>query len=187
MKNKLILDVCCGPCATVPIKRLKGEYDIILFFSNFNVYPKEEYEKRLSNTKKLAYNLGLEIFVINYDHNEWLSFIKGLEGEPENGKRCIKCYDFRLRKAAEYAKKIGGDFFAATLTLSPHKNSDIINELGKRIAGEYGIDYLEANFKKKGGFSESIRLSKEHELYRQNYCGCEFSMRSIESPKEKNL
>jgi predicted adenine nucleotide alpha hydrolase (AANH) superfamily ATPase len=149
---------------------LKSEYDVVLFFSNSNIYPREEYGKRLANAGKIAKHYGLELVEDEYDHSKWLSAVKGLETEPEKGKRCLKCFEFNLKRASDYAKSKGFDFFTTTLTVSPHKDSDKIFE----IASKFG-NFLEMNFKKKDGFKHSLELSEEHDLYRQEYCGCEFS------------
>ena len=170
MKSKLLLHVCCAPCSTYAVEIMKEQYDVVLFFSNSNIYPKEEYEKRLSNAKKTAGIYGLQLVEDSYDHDAWLEFIKGLENEPEKGKRCEKCFEFNLSRAAEYVKKNGFSCFTTTLTISPHKDSKVIFEIGRKLG-----NFLEMDFKKKDGFKHSIELSKKYELYRQDYCGCEFS------------
>lgn len=146
--------------------------EVVLYFSNFNISPKEEYLKRLETARKLADQMNLVIEEDQYDHAEWLAHVQGLENEPEKGKRCEKCFEFSLTRTAQMAERLGIDKFATTLTLSPHKVSRIIFEIGARWPGFEPID-----FKKKGGFLRSIELSEEFDLYRQNYCGCEFSRR----------
>ena len=172
---KVLLHTCCACCSTEVIERLKGN-EIILFFSNSNIFPKEEFEKRFGNAEKISKIYNLRLIKDKYNHSEWLGFIKGLEEEPEGGKRCWKCFEFNLRKTAEKAKKLGFENFTTTLTISPHKNSKKIFEIGNKIGKEYGLNFLEIDFKKKEGFKHSIELSKKYELYRQNYCGCEFSL-----------
>ncbi|MBU0615664.1 MAG: epoxyqueuosine reductase QueH [Nanoarchaeota archaeon] len=168
---KILLHVCCAPCSTHSIEALMKEYSVVLFFSNSNIFPQEEYEKRLENARKIASVYGLELIEDIYDHTAWLSFIKGLEDEPEKGKRCEKCFEFNLARAAQKADELGIDHFTTTLTISPHKDSIKIFEIGRRLSDKF----LEINFKKKDGFKHSLELSDKHELYRQEFCGCEFS------------
>lgn len=168
--KKLLLHVCCAPCATSPLEQLIEEFDVTLFFSNSNIFPKEEYEKRLDFAKKLAAKFDVELVSDSYEHNLWLDFIRGLENEPEKGKRCEKCFEFNLSRAAKFAQENNFDFFTTTLTVSPHKPSEKIFKIGGALG-----NFLEKNFKKKNGFAKSIELSKKFGLYRQNYCGCEFS------------
>lgn len=182
---KILLHVCCAPCSTEVIEKLKSNNEIILFFSNSNIYPKEEFYKRLENAKIISRVYSLDLIEDKYDHKAWLKFIKGLEEEPEKGKRCEKCFEFNLTRTAEKAKKLGIENFTTTLTISPHKDSKKIFKVGEKIAKECNLNFLEIDFKKKDGFKHSIELSKKYNLYRQGYCGCEFSLRSnITSPKE---
>ena len=181
MKPKILLHVCCAPCSTQSIEELKKDYDVTLFFYNPNIHPKKEYEKRLNEAKKISKILDLPLIEGGYDKEAWLEAVKGFENEPETGKRCNICYEFRLNKSAQESKNEKFDFFTTTLTISPHKNSEVINEIGSKINHKF----LKKNFKKKDGFRKSIELSKKHNLYRQNYCGCIYSLRSsIASPKE---
>ena len=173
-KKRVLLHVCCAPCAVHPIEDLINEYDVSLFYSNSNIYPKEEYDKRLSYAKKIADEFDVDLYVDSYDHNEWLEWIKGLENEPEKGDRCKKCFEFNLCKSANFAKNNNFDFFTTTLTVSPHKSSKTIFEIG-----ESTDIFLTRDFKKKDGFKRSIELSKKFNLYRQKYCGCEFSRNGI--------
>lgn len=177
-KQKLLLHSCCGPCSTVCIERLKENFDLTVFYYNPNIYPEEEYIKRKENQKKVCAFFNISIIDGDYDEKKWLDFIKGLEGEKEGGARCEKCFYFRLNETALKAKEGGFDIFGTTLTVSPHKSTLIINKVGKEIEEKYGIMYLEESFKKKDGYLRSINLSKELSLYRQNYCGCRFSIRS---------
>jgi hypothetical protein len=172
LKPKLLLHVCCAPCSTHSIEVLKRDYDLALFFSNSNIYPKEEYERRLKNAKKIADIHGIPLIEDSYDHDAWLDHISGLESEPEKGKRCEKCFGFSLGRTSDCQKAEGFDLFTTTLTISPHKDSKKIFEIANKLG-----DFLEIDLKKKDGFSHSIGLSKKHNLYRQDYCGCEFSMR----------
>lgn len=181
---KILLHVCCAVCSAGAIESLKEGNEVILLFSNSNIYPEKEFEKRLENAKKIAEAYGLELIADEYDHNSWLMFIKGLENEPEKGKRCLKCFEFNLRETAEKAKELGISNFTTTLTISPHKDSKKIFEIGKMIAKEDCINFLDVDLKKKDGFKKSNELAKKYNLYRQNYCGCEFSFnKSMASPR----
>jgi predicted adenine nucleotide alpha hydrolase (AANH) superfamily ATPase len=175
---KLLLHVCCAPCACYVIELLKNEYDIILFFYNPNIQPVEEYNKRLNELKKFAELKSVKLIIQNNIEDEvnWKSYISGYESEPEGGYRCRLCYEFRLKKTAEFAKKNFIDNFGTVLTISPHKKSQVINELGNRISSETKVNYLESDFKKKDGFKKASVLSKQYNFYRQNYCGCLFSI-----------
>ncbi|MDO8740442.1 MAG: epoxyqueuosine reductase QueH [Candidatus Woesearchaeota archaeon] len=185
--KKLLLHICCAPCSTHAIEFLKSKYDLVLFFPNSNICPEGEFKKRSENAKKITGIFNLKLIIDNYCHEEWLEFVKGLEDEPEKGKRCWKCFEFNLRKTAEKARELGFDCFTTTLTISPHKDSKKIFEIGKKLETG-GIRFLDIDFKKQEGFRHSVELSKKYDLYRQNYCGCEFSLRSsIASPKLKNL
>lgn len=175
---RILLHICCAPCSTHSIEVLKQNNEITLFFYNPCIYPKEEFNKRLENAKILAKEYNLKLIIPKYDHNEFLNYIKGYENEPENGKRCLLCYEQRLKKSAEYAKLNRFDNFTTTLTISPHKNSKKIFEIANKLRR-----FLEIDFKKKDGFKHSVELSKKYRLYRQSYCGCEFS-KNIASPKE---
>lgn len=174
MDNKILLHSCCGPCATACIERLRSEgLEPVLFFSNHNIAPHEEYEKRLETVKDLGKALNVEVVEDGPpDHHAWLAHIKGLENEPEKGARCGKCFDYSLKRTSDYAQAHGFTRFATTLTVSPHKISRIIFEIGKKYPGFEAWD-----FKKKNGFKRSIDMSRELGLYRQTYCGCEFSLR----------
>lgn len=172
MKSTLLLHVCCAPCSTHSIEVLKKDYGITLFFSNSNIYPREEYERRFENARKIADIYNLELVEDDYDNDAWMQYVKGLESEPEKGKRCIKCFEFNLRRTAAYAKRNNFDFFTTTLTISPHKDSKAIFNIGKNLG-----NFLAMDFKKQNGFKDSIELSKKYNLYRQNYCGCKFSIK----------
>ena len=167
----LLLHTCCAPCAAPSAERLILEgREVVLYFSNFNIQPEAEYLKRLEHARKLAKQMNLVIEEDQYDHAEWLAHIQGLENEPEKGERCRKCFEFSLERTNQMAARLGIEAFATTLTLSPHKVSRIIFEIGAKFPRFEPID-----FKKQGGFLRSIELSEEYDLYRQNYCGCEFS------------
>lgn len=179
MKNKLLLHSCCGPCSTSVIEKLKNDYDLTIFYYNPNIYPQEEYIKRLNEQKRYLELSHQDIKVIDgeYTDNEFFyNKFKGLENCLEGGDRCKVCIFLRLKKTAEVAKNLGFDIFASTLSVSPHKNAMLINEFGLKLQNELGINYLVSDFKKKDGYLNSIKLSKSFGLYRQNYCGCKFSM-----------
>ncbi len=159
------------------IERLKDDYDLTLFYYNPNIEPREEYEKRKAEEKKVCQHFGIPFVEGDYDNEAWLAFVKGLENEKEGGARCGKCFEFRLNKTADFAKENGFDLFATTLSVSPHKNTILINQIGENIKNIKKIDFLSENFKKKDGYLRSIQLSKEFNLYRQNYCGCHFARR----------
>jgi predicted adenine nucleotide alpha hydrolase (AANH) superfamily ATPase len=172
-KSSILLHTCCAPCAAPSAERLVLEgREVILYFSNFNIHPEAEYLKRLETARKLAEKMNLVIEEDQYDHEEWLRHVQGLENEPEKGTRCHKCFEFSLTRTNQMAERLGIEAFATTLTLSPHKVSRIIFEIGRQFPRFVPID-----FKKQGGFLRSIELSKEYDLYRQSYCGCEFSRR----------
>ena len=178
-KKRLLLHSCCGPCSTSVIDKLKNDYNLTIFYYNPNIYPKEEYYKRLTTQKEYLQKSNQNISVIDGTYDDSSLFEKeflGLENCPEGGNRCEKCMFLRLKKTAEYAKNNGYDVFTTTLSVSPHKNANLINKLGNEFSKKYNINYLESNFKKKDGFLNSIKLSKQYSLYRQNYCGCKYSL-----------
>ncbi len=184
MKNdrkKLLLHVCCGPGSTTALERLFPEYDVTGFFFNPNIAPEREYILRRDEAKRYA----LEVFGSKVGFEEgafrpdvFPEAVKGYENEPEGGHRCEICFRLRLEETARYARENGYSHFCTTLTVSPHKNALLINRLGEELARNYeGLTYLPSDFKKRNGFGRSVEISKKHELYRQNYCGCVFSMK----------
>ena len=180
MKKKMLLHSCCGPCSTAVIDRLKDDYDLTIFYYNPSIFPREEYEHRLAEQIRYAKECGLNIKVIDGKYDDCAYFYekyKGYETCLEGGDRCEICFRLRLDKTAQYAKAENFDIFATTLTVSPHKNAKLINKIGQEIGKKYEIEYLVADFKKQDGFLKSIRFAKEYNLYRQNYCGCKFSIR----------
>ncbi len=174
---KLLLHVCCAPCSAYVIEQLQKDYLVSLFYFNPNIFPEEEYDTRKNESEKYAKKLGIEFIEHKINHNDWLAKINGFENEKERGKRCLVCYKYRLEETARYARDNGFDIFTSTLSISPHKSSEMINLAGNEIEKEIGIKYLEADWKKDGGFKKSCEISKENEFYRQSYCGCEFSIR----------
>ena len=169
--KKLLLHVCCAPCATAVIEDLKYEYDITMYFYNPNIMPFAEYNKRLEEVKRLAVELDIPLIEGDHDIFLWSELTEGLDNEPESGKRCDICFRMRLKETFYTMKNKGFDLFATTLSISSHKNSRTINSIGKSVSSEY---FLYKDFSHL--YNKSIELSKQHQLYRQNYCGCLFSM-----------
>lgn len=174
-RKSLLLHSCCGPCSSSVIERLKNYFDITVLYYNPNIEPKEEYEKRKREQIRLLKILGVSYYDIDYLNEEYHDAVMGYENEPENGARCTLCFNLRLKKTAKIAKENGFDFFGTTLTVSPHKNSLIINALGMKIEKDEGILFLLSDFKKEDGYKRSVELAKEYDLYRQDYCGCFYS------------
>lgn len=189
-KPRLLLHSCCAPCSSHVLTVLCEYFDIEVFFYNPNIYPFEEYERRIEEQARLVSEMGLGYKVIrpNYDSNEFFNAVKGYEKLGEGSERCHKCFRLRLERACQYAKEHGFDFFTTTLTISPLKNAAVLNEIGEALAKEYDMPFLNSDFKKKEGYKHSIELSHQYNLYRQNYCGCVFSKReSIEREKNSAL
>ena len=173
-ENKILIHACCGICSGYPISLLKEmEYEPVVYFCNPNLDTKEEFERRLEAQKIVCMYHWVDLIVEEYNHNDFLQISKGLENEPERGKRCDKCIELRLKMAAKKAKELGIKKFTTSLVISPHKNYEKITEIGQANAD--GIEYVAIDFKKKDGFLKTNKLSKELGIYRQNYCGCEFS------------
>lgn len=177
----LLLHACCAPCSSAVIERLSEVFDITILFYNPNITDEEEYQKRLLElqnfVKKFKTKRKVSVIEGRYLKEEFLEMSKGLEQEKERGKRCYYCYKLRLEETAKIAKENGFDFFTTTLSLSPYKNANWINEIGKNLEEEYNTTFLYSDFKKKNGYKRSIELSKEYNLYRQDYCGCIYSKR----------
>lgn len=177
-KPKLLLHACCAPCATTCLERLYEHFDVHVLFYNPNI-AREEYEKRLAEMKKLLSATGwAKLLPCEHDESTFYDATNGLENEKEGGKRCVKCFDLRLRKTVKTARENGFDFFATTLTLSPLKNCALLNAIGENLANEYGVKWLYSDFKKRNGYLRSIELCKKYDLYRQNYCGCVYSLKT---------
>jgi len=171
-KPKLLLHVCCAPCSTSVIRKLTA-FDTTLYYYNPNTYPEDEYSLRAEQFSKLT---NLPFIKELYNHKEFLDNIYGYENELEGGLRCEKCIFLRLKKSFEYAKANNYDYVTTTLSVSPHKNAEYINSIGIKLSKDYNIKFLVADFKKENGFLDSINISKSLGLYRQDYCGCEFSI-----------
>lgn len=184
-RKTLLLHACCAPCSSYVLEYLSEYFDITLLFFNPNIYPSEEYQKRLSEVKRLIGEMPLKskvgIIEGRYEPSEFFEISKGLEQAEEGGERCFKCYRLRLEEAAREAKKGSFDYYTTTLSISPHKNAKKLNEIGEELEEQYGVRYLYADFKKKEGYKRSIELSRIYGLYRQNYCGCGFSRAAAEN------
>ncbi len=180
-KKTLLLHACCAPCSSYVIEYLSDYFDITILFYNPNIDTLEEYNKRLQELVKFVNCFKtknqVKVVSLGYNNQDYLNIVKGLENEKEGGSRCFKCYRLRLEKSFIYAKKHNFDFITTTLTISPLKNSKVINEIGAELENIYHVNYLYADFKKKEGYKRSIVLSHEYNLYRQDYCGCKFSKR----------
>jgi predicted adenine nucleotide alpha hydrolase (AANH) superfamily ATPase len=181
--RKILLHACCGPCAAASVERLMDNgRQVMLYFSNSNINSREEFDKRLEAAEKLVKYFGIELVVDPYRHDDWLEYVKGLENEPEKGRRCSKCFDWSLRRTSLKAAEFGIENFTTTLTVSPHKVSRHIFEAGEKYEGFEPWD-----FKKKDGFLRTMQLSRELGLYCQGYCGCEFSMRPDQNKAQKSI
>jgi len=176
-EKRLLLHVCCAPDATVVVERMSAEYALAVYFYDPNIHPESEYILRRDEMARLSERLGVPFYEGEYDVDRWLEVVRGLEQEPEGGARCAVCFRMRLERTARFAAEQGCPVFTTVLTVSPHKDADLINRLGQEAATAHGVEYLAGNFKKKDGFKRSLELSREYGLYRQNYCGCTFSMR----------
>jgi len=177
-RPKLLLHACCAPCSTHCLLVLKKYFDITIFFSNDNIYPETEYDKRLEEIIKFCGDFAPNIKVIEngYNAQDYYDAVKGLEHLGERSERCYECYKLRMEKSVKMAKEQGFEYFTTTLSLSPYKVSRWVNEIGYALEEKYGVKYLYSNFKKENGYQDSIKLSEEYCLYRQNYCGCVYSM-----------
>ena len=186
---KILLHSCCAPCSSYVITFLSNYFDITILYYNPNIAPQEEYEKRKNEQIKLIKTLNtknkLDFLDCDYENNIYNEVIKGYENIPEGGSRCHICFNLRLEKTAKLAKLNNYDYFCSTLTVSPHKNSKVINEIGEKISNKYDIKWLYSDFKKNEGFKQSIELSKKYELYRQDYCGCIYSKQVREKEKQE--
>lgn len=177
-KKKLLLHSCCAPCSTAVLEKVTPYFDVTVFFFNPNITESEEYYLRLNEQKRFlkeAYGEEVALIEGRYFSREFFCMVEGYEKEPEGGARCNICFDNRLLETAKTAKEGGYDYFATTLTVSPHKNAELINSIGEKLAKEHGVNWLYADFKKENGYKRSIELSKQYEIYRQRYCGCLYS------------
>ena len=174
--KKILLHACCGICSGYPISVLKEQgYEVVVYFCNPNLDTKEEFERRLEAQRKVCEHFGAELIIEEYNHKNYLEYIKGYENEPEKGLRCDKCIELRLKETVNKAKEIGISLYTTSLSISPHKNFEKIFEIGKSLANEYSPEFLPQNFKKQDGFIKTNEISKQLNLYRQKYCGREFA------------
>lgn len=177
---RLLLHSCCAPCSSYCLEYLSQYFSITVLYYNPNIFPKEEFQKRADEQQRLIAALpvknSVSLVVEEYVPDEFYSAVKGLENCPEGGERCFVCYRLRLERAAEYASKHGFDFFCSTLSISPLKNAQKLNEIGEELSQIYKVPHLPNDFKKRGGYQRSIELSRQYDLYRQNFCGCPFSI-----------
>lgn len=178
-KKRLFLHCCCAPCSSYVLEYLHSYFDITIFFYNPNITEEGEYQKRKKELQRYLQEVsfGHEIHVqdADYEPQRFLEMAQGHEHDPERGERCKRCFRLRLKKTAERAKQGAYDFFCTTLSISPHKNAELLMQLGEELGSQYGVAYLPSDFKKKNGYKRSIELSKEYQLYRQDYCGCVYS------------
>lgn len=195
MKKKILLQSCCAPCSTAVIERLVSDYEITILYYNPNIYPEEEYLKRKAEELKYIEIFNnknpenqIKFLDSDYESEKFYEKTKGFENEREGGARCAICFRLRLEKTASIAKEEGFDVFGTTLTVSPHKNAELINAIGLELQKEYDVEFLVSNFKKQNGYKRSVELAKENDLYRQNYCGCEFALKvqMAEAPESLN-
>ena len=176
---RLLLHSCCGPCSTYCIQTLSEYFKVTVFYYNPNIYPPEEYHMRAQEQKRFIDEFPVKnpVYFVEgvYDTERFYDMARGMEAVPEGGERCFKCYRLRLEESAQYAREHGFDFFTTTLSISPLKNAEKLNEIGKDLESQYGVRYLFSDFKKKEGYKKSTEISKQYDMYRQYYCGCVFS------------
>lgn len=186
---RLLLHVCCAPCSSAVLEYLSQYFAITLLYYNPNIAPLEEYQKREAELRRLVSQMKfthpVALLPCQYDGQAFVQAARGLEGEPEGGKRCEACFRLRLRYAAQEAARLRFDYYTTTLSISPMKNAPLLNQLGEEIGREFGVAHLPSDFKKKDGYKRSVQLSKEYDLYRQDYCGCAFSKAQRQREKEE--
>lgn len=183
----LLMHSCCAPCSSYVMEYLSHRFDMTMFFYNPNISPQEEYDKRVSELLRLSRVYPVRVELGTYEPERFFAMAKGMEQLPEGGERCFLCYEMRMREAAVLAKKGRYEYFTTTLSISPHKNAQKINEIGEKLEQEFGVKHLPSDFKKKDGYKRSIELSQEYNLYRQNYCGCVYSKLAVEREERSFL
>ncbi|MFW0837444.1 MAG: epoxyqueuosine reductase QueH [Candidatus Komeilibacteria bacterium] len=176
-KAKLLLHACCAPCSIYVVQKLAQDYNLTIYYYNPNIHPAGEYQKRLQEIIQWSKKEGIALQEADYRPQDWIQTMQGHEWDKEGGERCAMCYDYRLRQTAEFASVHNFPIFSTTLTISPHKKASVINPIGQKLAEEYGIDFLAADWKKQDGFKIACQLSREAGFYRQDYCGCIYSYR----------
>jgi epoxyqueuosine reductase len=175
---KILLHACCAPCGGQVINELKKQgHEVAVFFFNPNVYPQAEYELRMKEVKRYCDKLGVELIEGKYEHTEWLDKVKGHETDPEKGDRCKICFGARLSEVAQVAAELGFEAIATTLTISPHKEAEVVNQVGEEVCAIYGLKFINEIWRKNDGYKKSCRISHDEDFHRQDYCGCEFSRR----------
>jgi predicted adenine nucleotide alpha hydrolase (AANH) superfamily ATPase len=178
-RPRLLLQSCCGPCSSYVLEALTPYFCVTVLYYNPNIQPRAEYDLRFENQRKIIAALPtpseVDILECDYDGEKYDAAVKGLEAEPEGGARCTVCFQLRLQETAKRAAELGYDWFCTTLTVSPHKDAERLNQIGSTLGERYGVPFLPSDFKKREGYKRSIQLSKEYELYRQDYCGCLYS------------
>ncbi len=186
IRPSLLLHACCAPCSSYVLEYLTRHFEITVFYYNPNITPESEYHKRVEELIRLIREAGHPVRLIEgiYDPSVFFEMAKGLEDLPERSKRCYLCYELRMREAARIARDLQADYFTTTLSISPHKDAQWINEIGEKLALEYGVPHLPSDFKKRSGYLRSIELSGQYGLYRQDYCGCVFSMQAAKARKQ---
>ncbi|MEA3465806.1 MAG: epoxyqueuosine reductase QueH [Thermodesulfobacteriota bacterium] len=185
VKPHMLLHACCAPCSSSVIERLQQHYALTLFYYNPNIHPEREYHIRCDEMVRWCQTCELPLIVSDYEPQYWQQRIKGYELEPERGERCTLCYQLRLEKTLQQAKVDGFDLFTTVLSISPHKDADRINQIGDQLVSDEDVDFYTANFKKQGGFQRSLEISKEQGFYRQNYCGCRYSLAQSEQRRRQ--
>jgi len=186
---KLLLHSCCAPCSSYVLEYLSNYFEITVFYYNPNIFPESEYTKRILEQQMLIQDMKVKhpvsFLAGSYERDKFYEIAAGLEHLKEGGERCFKCYELRLEEAAKIAQEGEFDYFTTTLSISPMKNAEKLNEIGNKVGAKYGVSYLQSDFKKKNGYKRSIEISKEFGLYRQDYCGCEFSFRDRQKEKKE--
>lgn len=181
LRPRLLLHACCAPCSSATLERLAGHFELSILYYNPNIYPPEEYHRRENELERFVRDAGysgVPVVELPYAPREFYDAVKGLENEPERGGRCTVCYRLRLERAAQYAAEHGFEWFTTTLSISPVKDPVRLNTIGVELAEKYGLNYLQSEFRKRDGYKRSLVLSAEYGLYRQDYCGCEFSKKA---------
>jgi len=186
---KLLLHSCCAPCSSYVLEYLSNYFEITVFYYNPNIFPESEYTKRILEQQMLIQDMKVKhpvsFLAGSYERDKFYEIAAGLEHLKEGGERCFKCYELRFEEAAKIAQEGEFDYFTTTLSISPMKNAEKLNEIGNKVGAKYGVSYLQSDFKKKNGYKRSIEISKEFGLYRQDYCGCEFSFRDRQKEKKE--
>lgn len=185
-RPRLLLHACCAPCSSSVLEVLEAHFAVTILYDNPNIWPEAEYRRRLEELRRfleVSGRQGIPLVATEYRPETFYEAVRGLEAEPERGGRCTVCYRLRMEQAAAYAAANGYEWFCTTLSLSPHKDAERINAIGEQLAARYGVRHLPSEFKKRDGYKRSLELSREYGLYRQDYCGCEFSARTGKNPR----